>query len=93
MHSHKLITVKILEFYPAHFDLMVTNGLMLYIRGFLQFGRKSSWSTLISPSGIRVKNISVSRDRKRERGIFFRSPVQTKRLKGLGHEITIVFKW
>ncbi len=26
-HSHELITVKILEFYPAHFDLMVTNGL------------------------------------------------------------------
>jgi hypothetical protein len=28
VHSHKLITVKILEFYPAHFDLMVTNGLI-----------------------------------------------------------------
>jgi hypothetical protein len=27
VHSHELITVKILEFYPAHFDLMVTNGL------------------------------------------------------------------
>ncbi len=28
MHNHELITVKILELYPAHFDLMVTNGLM-----------------------------------------------------------------
>jgi hypothetical protein len=27
VHSHELITVKILEFYPAHFDLMVTDGL------------------------------------------------------------------
>jgi hypothetical protein len=30
VHSHELITVKILEFYPAHVDLLVTNGLSKY---------------------------------------------------------------
>jgi hypothetical protein len=28
VHSHIPTTVKILEFYPAHFDLLVTNGLI-----------------------------------------------------------------
>ena len=28
VHSHELITVKILEFYPAHLCLVVTNGLI-----------------------------------------------------------------
>ncbi len=25
--SHELVTIKILEFYPAHFDCLVTDGL------------------------------------------------------------------
>jgi hypothetical protein len=29
VHSHEQITVKILEFYQAHFDLLVSNGLTL----------------------------------------------------------------
>jgi hypothetical protein len=27
VHSHELMPVKILEFYPAHFNILVTNGL------------------------------------------------------------------
>ncbi len=31
VHSHELITLKILEFFLAHFDLLVANGLKLNV--------------------------------------------------------------